>query len=537
MTAPSQRLSTGVDRRAPAWLCFLLPLALAWLAITGRSFWIDECVTAEYVSQLTLSEWRHDLLATDYAEAQTPFYLLYLWGWEKLFGQGEWSLRVAALPWFVVGVGLFLTALRPCGRLGWAAMAVTISSAFVWYYLNEARLYSMQLGTACAVVACLVQLARMEALNRAMRQKPQDSTSVPGIGVEPEGEGQARRDPLPRERRKRWWFRAFLFGTLVLSGISIIGMLWAGAAVLAFGVIFSAAGAWTRIKSCTATILLWSVGMSWLAGYYLSTVLRGARASSLATTTPQTVVFVGYELLGFTGLGPGRDALREQGVRALATHLPLLTLFGLLLGIVLAAGFAAIWRSDWRKRAVGIGACVSLPALFLLATGVLRHFRVLGRHCTPLLVVVLLVLAMGMAWLWRRGRWGRITAALYLALALLSAIQVRWATRHRKDDYRAAAAFSRSALAAGQSVWWAAAPQGAAYYGLPLTDDPQEAGSAYAIFGQSAEALANMDPPDLVVGSRPDIYDYRGGLADQLSRGGFSVSTNFSGFKVWTRTP
>ncbi len=498
---PSSSRNAG---SCPAWLCFLIPALLGMLAITGRSFWIDECVTVQFVSQPTFAEWSHDLLSTRIAEAQMPLYLAYLWGWDKVLGHGEWSLRMAALPWFIAGVGLFLYALRGLGRWGWPAVAVTVGSAFVWYYLDEARRYAMVFSAACAVVASLVMLSRQESSRDAAGQS---------------------------------WFRIFLASIVVMSGISILGMLWSGAATLILVLILPRPWLWQRIKSSPWMTGAWVVVLSGLAAYYVSTVLRGARGSDMATTNLQTAAYVGYELLGFTGLGPGRDALREQGFRALGAYAPWLGLYAMATLMVVAAALVSIWKSPWRMRALYIAGVLSLPAAFLLATGVMRHWRVLGRHFSPLLAVLLLVLAIGVANLWRGGRLGRIMATLYLVLALCSAAQVRLAARHHKDDYRAAAALARQALADGDRVWWVAAMEGADYYGLPYSARSPQPDEAYAVFGQPPKELAALPSPDLIVLSRPDIYDHQGGVAAVLSHGGYSQRTNLAGFKIWARNP
>jgi len=502
MSAPPDSSSFPVPRHRWSWMLFLVPALLGLLAITGRSFWIDECVTARYVSQPTFSEWRQDILTTQIAEAQMPLYLAYLWGWEKLFGDGEQSLRMASLPWFIVGVGLFLHALRGLGKGAWPAIAVTVSSAFVWYYLDEARRYCMVFAAASAVVASLSMLSRLQESD---------------------------------ESDRRTWFRIFLISVMVLSGISIIGMLWAGAATLVLGLILPWRQLVRRIKSSPFTTLVSVVVLSALAAYYISSVLRGARASDMATTNLQTVLYVGYELLGFTGLGPGRDALREHGVRALVGDLPWLGVYAVSVLMVMMSAWVAIWKSPWRLRALYTAGVISLPTLFLVVTGVTRHWRVLGRHFAALLPVILLVLTLGVARLWQRGRLGRFVVVLYLALATFSAAQVRLASRHHKDDYRSAVAYAQEATSEGRRVWWAAAPEGADYYGLPHTRNAQDTHAVYSVFGPSSEDLAGIEPPDVIVFSRPDVYDHQGGLAALIRQNGFVIRTNFVGFTVWTR--
>jgi hypothetical protein len=246
-------------------------------------------------------------------------------------------------------------------------------------------------------------------------------------------------------------------------------------------------------------------------------------------------VYVAYELLGFTGLGPGRDALREQGAHALLPYAPWLAAYALATAAVLGAGLWNLRCSPWRLRVAGVGVALLLPTAFLLATGVLRHFRVLGRHFTPLLVVILLVLAWGVAWWWGRGRLGRSVAVGWLILALCSALSVRWASRHQKDDYRTAAAHTSVALELGWRVWWNAAPQGARYYGVPITTNSADTDRAFALFGPAVSELERAAVPDLILVSRPDVYDHHRALVTWLSEKRYRQTTGFAGFEVWER--
>jgi hypothetical protein len=79
--------------------------------------------------------------------------------------------------------------------------------------------------------------------------------------------------------------------------------------------------------------------------------------------------------------------------------------------------------------------------------------------------------------------------------------------------------------------------EGADYYGLPYSAQSPQPDEAYAVFGQPPKELAALPSPDLIVLSRPDIYDHQGGVAAVLSQGGYSQRTNLAGFKIWARNP
>lgn len=480
----------------------LPPLLLSILAINGSSFWIDECITSAFVSQPTLTAWCHDIRTTSYAEAQMPLYLFYLWGWDKLCGHGEWSLRLAALPWFVPGVAIFLYSLRRVGSNGLAVILVTCSSSFLWYYLNEARLYAMQVGVSCLIFGALVLLF--------------------GCPSSPRNSG-------------RVWFLVLAVGILLLSAISVIGMIWASAAIIIAWVLFPVSilkdWVWSHRKLYVALVGVLGV----LGVYYLWTVMRGARATAVGTTTWQTVIFILYEQLGFMGLGPGRAELREQGVRSLVLYWPLLCLYAAAVGAVLFSGLKSFWKSPIRNQTLWLATGIALPVLLLLATGVFKHFRVLGRHLAPLMPVWLCLLSIGVTRLWCRRIAGRLVIFLFIGLSLTSAFEIRWTTRHLKDDYRSAAAFGKAALNSGQSVWWNAAAEGANYYGLPLTDDPKDAGKAFHMFNPNPPTLTQLTVPDYIVVTKPDVYDQDRTVMSFLKQSGYQQHTNLPAFVIWSR--
>ena len=183
------------------------------------------------------------------------------------------------------------------------------------------------------------------------------------------------------------------------------------------------------------------------------------------------------------------------------------------------------------------------------------HWRVLGRHLIPTVPLLNLLLAMGVVSLLgtghtrgRRLRWTAATACLLFLAA--SSLSLRFADRHKKDDYRAAAALATQALAQGQRVWWAAGTLGAHHYAVPgefdhlaeltstqaalaCTDVP----GVQSIANASQDCLRTLSAPDIVIASKPETFDSGGDIARYLKTGNFTPVQELAAFTVWQRAP
>jgi hypothetical protein len=203
-----------------------------------------------------------------------------------------------------------------------------------------------------------------------------------------------------------------------------------------------------------------------------------------------------------------------------------------LLAIVLLAGLRRLAAEFTARERWVWPVAFALVAGFILAVGVAAHFRVLGRHCAPVLPMALFVVATGLLALWDRAG-GRVAVVAVLSLNLVSSLMVRFAERHAKDDYRAAAAFGRAALDAGETVWWSADPEGAAIYGLPTGTNIAPA--AVYVRNPVEGFEQNAPAPTLVITSKPDVYDAFGALEAYLKANQWMPATNFTAFTLWRR--
>lgn len=471
------------DNRRHILLVLILAFSVVALAISNESFWIDEAAAASKAIQPSLHDWARQMREQAGSDIQMPLYMSFLWVWQQIGGSSEWYLRLGNAPWFLLGF-------VPFCRRHWTLALVCATSSFIWFYLDEARPYTMQVGATLLLAACF------------------------------------RRITEETERLSLWNSIGLAAGLVILSGSSLIGMLWAGGAVLAIGIALPGARIRTELRKHIVLWMFTTVLLSGFAGYYLWTLKSGARASSAASTDFRNVLYSIYELLGFGGLGPNRLEIRYGGFKSVREFaIPLAAYAGLAIGIAVVGLRPAV--SSVSKRALmGVVIGAGLVTLFIFATGYKTHFRVLPRHLTPLIVLWFVIAAEGARLLCQRGHIARLVVIGFLALSLLGSLQQRFSIRHRKDDYRGAAAMAMQAAAGGKNVWWTADWGAALYYHVPKE-------RVTLVVNEQPDRLQRLLRPGLVVLSKPEMYDYNEAIARYLQDHGFRVIDTLPAFTFW----
>lgn len=476
----------------PVWLVpFVLAFGLGAVAISTQSFWPDEAVTGIIAMQPTPGAWWHAMRFSPGSEQQMPIYMAYMWAWEKLLGGSEWLLRASNLPWLALGL-LAVPRRQPL------FIALLLASPFGWFYLNEARPYVMQIGTGLLLLASGWRL-------------------LAAVG-----------------REEKICAAAFAAGLVLLAGSSLLGMIWAGAFLVSAVLFFGREKSRRLVRENRAVVWGAAVLLAALAVYYLWTVARGTRAAPGETGAINSA-FIGYELLGFAGLGPGRADIRDHGLRAFLPFAPWLGLYAVATAAVLWAGAKKYWQLIPRRVWLGVLLAFGAAAVFLLAAGELKHFRVLGRHCAPLAALFILWFAAGAGELWSRGKMGRVVVVLLIGLQLGSALSLRFGERHTKEDYRSAAASACDALTRGQRVWWCADVNGGSFYGVPLspTGSLPATNQAWPAYNFPETILTNQPLPDLVILSRPENYDPQGFVRALIRRQHYQLVESPRLFNLW----
>ena len=492
-------------------------IGLAFLAVTDTSFWIDEFGTARIADAESLARWWGQFINWHDSDMQMPFYHLFMFVWSKAFGFSEFAMRMANWPFLVLAQAAFLWVFRRVPRFALLLILVSGLHPMIWYYLNEARPYLMVFFGAAWTLCGLVSLyARVHGLDDIAAYSP--------------------------------WM--LVVGAVVLAGSSMLGAPWAAAAVVValYLHLCERASLVERIRRVWFPYAVLVVSLAGLALFYGYTLLRGARGTTAFASDVHTLLFSGYELLGLSGLGPGRLELRSQDMAALEGWVASILCGAAILGASIAAGLQAIRARTSARDQIVMAASILAPAFFIAAAGFLMHWRVLGRHFMPALPAILMLIALGAnVWLSRRRVWSfGLAAALFVTIALSGISMIH--PRHGKDDYRSAAEATFRTLASGDLVWWAAYNVGARYYGVPLVGTERTEAECRSVEGVEglvvydasnlpAHCLGRLPDPDWIVLSWPDRFDTRGALADWIEKSGFEKVAELPAFTIWRAPP
>ncbi len=467
------------------------------------SVWTDEAQTFHYAKQPSFQAWRTELVSAKESETLMPVGMFVPWVAAKMLGTSEWSMRAPNILWAILGlIPLFLISEQL--SLPWLPILFLVQP-FLWFYANEARPYTLQIAEGSWLLLSLLKYLELE-----------------GLGVR--------------------WIWCFVSSGVLLCATSLLGVIPFFAA-LAVGIAVSikrhirpARAAWLPLLLAVPPLLL-------LGWYYLSALHRGAGASKVWPVSASNVAFAFYELLGFTGLGPGRVALRGAAagghgggiVADLAPYLPAMTAL-FLFYCVISVGYWRYLRN--KKQALYLlvpSGVVFISVLGLAILAAVAHFPFWGRHLAPVFPAIVVIVGISLSAIGFRRLASSGLAAVFCLLLLASSLQLRYADRHAKDDYRDATNRAAVALSNGKRVWWFADVWASRYYGLDVTiKNPQASGLPIRPDDFSGR-YQQLPPPDLIVLSKPDIYDKDSSLREFIQRAGYRQSGQVQAFQFFEK--
>jgi hypothetical protein len=491
-------MNSAPRQNSSLWLALFFAVIVSAFAISNQSLWIDEGGTAYKAMQPTLQGWWDALMWERNSNRQLPLYLLYAWAWEKFFGSSELALRAANVLPLLVCVGLLKYLFSTNRRQFLFGILFLLINPFVWFHLNEARPYMLLLAASLGVFAAVAK----PVLDPSLASDPPAS-----------------------------WFRLLAFSSLAVTATSALAAVWVPFAIVAAWY-FVGAKFWKLFGArAPLPLCVMIAGHPVCALYYIWTLKLGAAIPHFGQNLIVSIFHSGYELLGFTGLGPGRLDLRAAGPGSLANSIGPITALALLWLSLLYFAFRHSKADFPTRRTTVVLASVFLPVALVFAIGYQQHVRVSPRYLTPAFPLILIGQTLAADKLWRR-TWGKTLIALFAGLLLISALEVRFAGRHAKEDYRQAAALTKNMIKQGAVVYWAADVQTAIYYGV-IEEKERDAGSDRVVLHTQIDAARRLEQCDVVVLSRTDVYDAAGTCRQFIRDQQFRSARIYQGFVIY----
>jgi hypothetical protein len=497
-----------MNERNSSLIFLLAALALVPLMPSGDSIWIDEAQTWRYARHASVAEVWHEFRNDKFSEAQMPLGMAAAWAWARILGTSEWALRAPNMV-YAAGSILCFYLIGRRERIPWMPLFMAIQP-FLWFYVNEARPYALQILGGSLLLLALYKVYR-GSLSSAN------------------------------------WAILWAFGSIISSASSMLSTI----PTLAFTVAIGAELLRRRYLPNGFQSLVLATGAFSLLGlgsYYLTTLLKGAGGAKIWSVGAQNLLFSASEFLGFAGLLPARHELRSAVRLGLSRPDDLSGLFALAIPptimLLLTVAVAITWLLNLRETPRWVVACAAVVGAssgLLLVVALVVGFPFWGRHLAAAFPAFAAA-ACWAVWLsWISGSiFSRYSAFALAAILAVSSIMLRFSSLHVRDDYRFASQVGIEEASKGKVVWWAADPSAALYYGLHVVDVPHMlplSNKVYFVASMSPAERALLPKPHLVIISKPDSYDVAGSLGNFIVSNGYQLTERSAAFSIFRDSP
>ena len=412
-------------------------------AIPSTSLWADEAFSAYMACHRSLHALGSTLLSGDSSDLQVWLYYLYLFGWEKVFGFGEFALRAANIPFILVYCFTLAASCSVLFRMPLLLVGLG-GLPFLLHYAGEARAYFALLTFATMSVATALA-AMKEGIERWHRVTP------------------------------------YILLTCLLVGTSFHLLMILAIPPCAAILLFGQGLKWRLWKK---PLLLFSIPLVALAAFELYTFARG---TAYQYPAPRLLSMAGVlsGLVGLDEFGPNRQF--SVDIRHYAGWL-ITAAVGLAAGTAILLYCASAHRS---RRVLALSSAVVIGVAEVLVLCLLLRKQLDARHCAALV-------PFGLFWIGTvvsDARHRRLVTAACIALAAVWIAgdgRMLLLQEYKRQDFAAAVDYARRFHRDYQAdVVFATDPLGAGYYGAAL----QGRAPCWPLLDSCAQGLARVAWP------------------------------------------
>ena len=289
-----------------------------------------------------------------------------------------------------------------------------------------------------------------------------------------------------------------------------------------------------------------------LGGYYLKVILAGSGGrlqGGYGILTYKHVLFCLYEFLGFSGIGPPRNIIRENP--SISTFSPYSPWLGVAVLIMIGAlvYIMILYKKDSADKLFFMNPYMWGLIFGFLSFGIFAfNFKITfyGRHVIFLYPYFIFAIALIAKEAWStksRLKLRYVLVASLLLIWLVSDFRLRFHPGYFKDDYRSAVSTALSLAADSAPIFWAADLHAGAYYGLEYYNSDfkvppkiKPIRKVYDASGWPAEKVkASVKPfsSGVLVISKKDTFDTKNGWSWYISQHKVKEQIKFNAFTIY----
>jgi hypothetical protein len=427
---------------------YILPffaIIICFLAVNSWSLWVDEANTAVICSVASFN----DLIGlfqkylTTGSIPQQPGFVISLWFWVKAFGNSEYALRFPNIMYMLILLGytfsLIKSKITTKNEKLFLILVLTITflNPFILYNMNEAR----------ANIATFF-FSYMTLLNLLFYFK----------------------------KKRSYFITLFtLFAFLGSSFNMLFLFTFIGLILIA---LFLSKNIWSDLKENIRSVSIFTVFMIPMILYYLYTIYVGG-GGQRETPGLGNIGFSIYEFLGFSGLGPARDTLREINQNSTFTNLvySLIGYAGLIIPLIISYIFLIVYviKNEGIKFIIRnkflIAFCSAFVLFFIVAFIV--KFRFWGRHVIFLLPFLIFFIAeLLQNIISKKGKIIKFIIPLLFIMLSLSSFRIIYNPEYKKEDAKLAAFECKKMVLKGESIIWLFDKDEGKYYEIDKLGNP-----------------------------------------------------------------
>ncbi|WP_195449231.1 glycosyltransferase family 39 protein [Bacteroides nordii] len=413
-----------------ALLLLIILSIICFISVTSWSLWVDEAITAEMYSVDGFSELISQFQTRLGSEVQMPGWIVFMWGWCKLFGNSEYALR--ASNWLFIGLFLLYGyRLIAYGKITikeriiiQIILCISICNPFILYNMNEARCNISIFSFSFITILSLWYF-------------------------------------LKTENRKDWYICliSFILGYFfnMLVGFLIFSLLF----------IIWKKNEWRKIskqgiKSFFIIIVLFIV----LTLYYLITIFLADKGGQIERPGIGNIGYSLYEFIGFGGLGPNKNMIRESDDKKVLLLQYIIYMFPLI--ICYSIIFVSVFRKkkkEWILNVFFISFLLCFVIFYVVACVI--QFRFWGRHL--IFIYPLWLIFMGYTlylFSLNRNMLYKIVLVVYIFFIFSSSYRILFNNNYKKENIKDIVQQCKKLRLPGEIIYWSEAEDTSLYYNL-----------------------------------------------------------------------